>query len=70
MAMDMPTAARTPPWSIVENPESFVIIDATGQALGYLYFEDEAGPAANHEAIDPGRSVADIASMLRASRTC
>jgi len=32
-----------PPWSIVENPESFVINDATGQALAYLYFEDEAG---------------------------
>jgi hypothetical protein len=32
-----------PPWSIVENPESFVITDATGQALAYLYFEDEPG---------------------------
>ena len=33
-----------PPWSIVENPESFAIVDATGQALAYVYFEDEAGP--------------------------
>jgi hypothetical protein len=32
-----------PPWQIVENPESFVITDATGQALAYLYFEDEPG---------------------------
>jgi hypothetical protein len=32
-----------PPWSIVENPESFVITDANGQALVYLYFEDEPG---------------------------
>jgi hypothetical protein len=27
--------------SLVENPESFVITDATGHALVYPYFEDE-----------------------------
>ena len=32
-----------PPWSIVENPESFVVTDATGQPLNYIYFEDESG---------------------------
>ena len=32
-----------PPWSIVEHPESFAVTDATGQALAYIYFEDEAG---------------------------
>jgi hypothetical protein len=32
-----------PPWSIVEHPESFAIMDATGQALAFVYFEDEAG---------------------------
>jgi Rrf2 family iron-sulfur cluster assembly transcriptional regulator len=32
-----------PPWSIVEHPESFAITDAAGQALAYVYFEDEAG---------------------------
>jgi hypothetical protein len=32
-----------PPWSIVENLESFVVTDATGQALTYIYFEDEPG---------------------------
>ena len=30
-----------PPWAIVENRESFVVVDGTGQALAYLYFEDE-----------------------------
>jgi hypothetical protein len=32
-----------PPCSIVEHPESFAVTDATGQALAYIYFEDEAG---------------------------
>jgi hypothetical protein len=31
------------PWSIVERPESFAITDATGQALAYVYFENEPG---------------------------
>ncbi len=29
------------PWSIEEMTESFVIKDATGQTLRYVYFEDE-----------------------------
>ena len=34
-----------PPWSIVEdhNNACFIVKDATGQALGYFYFEDEPG---------------------------
>jgi hypothetical protein len=31
-----------PPWSIEERQESFIVTDANGQALAYLYFEDEA----------------------------
>jgi len=30
-----------PPWTIEELQESFVVKDATGQQLAYLYFEDE-----------------------------
>jgi K+/H+ antiporter YhaU regulatory subunit KhtT len=38
----MPERRRfPPPWSIEEGTESFTVKDATGQALAYLYFEDE-----------------------------
>jgi hypothetical protein len=38
----MPERRRfPPPWSIEEHNESFIIKDATGQTLAYLYFEDE-----------------------------
>jgi hypothetical protein len=31
------------PWRLEEHPESFAIVDANGQNLAYVYFEDEAG---------------------------
>jgi hypothetical protein len=32
-----------PPWQVEEITERFKVMDATGQALAYVYFEDEAG---------------------------
>jgi hypothetical protein len=31
----------SPPWSIEELAECFVVSDANGQALGYFYFDEE-----------------------------
>jgi hypothetical protein len=40
----MPETRRIPPpWSVDEATESFCIRDANGQALAYVYFEDEKG---------------------------
>jgi hypothetical protein len=37
----MPPRRFPPPWSIDEHPESFIVKDAGGQPLAYVYFEDE-----------------------------
>jgi hypothetical protein len=38
----MPAPRRfPPPWSIDEQTESFIVKDATGQPIAYVYFEDE-----------------------------
>jgi len=30
-----------PPWRVEERTESFIVYDDKGQALAYVYFEDE-----------------------------
>jgi hypothetical protein len=30
-----------PPWKVEENGESYIVTDASGQKLAYVYFEDE-----------------------------
>ncbi len=32
-----------PPWSVEELEAAFIVKDATGQKLAYVYFEDEPG---------------------------
>ena len=46
----MPSARRfPPPWVLDERPECFIVRDANGQALAYVYFEEEPGRrAATH----------------------
>jgi hypothetical protein len=36
-----PRARFSPRCTIEEHTESFIVKDATGQALGYFYFDDE-----------------------------
>jgi hypothetical protein len=40
----MKSRRSPPPWTIEEhNQACFIVRDKGGQALGYFYFEDEAG---------------------------
>jgi hypothetical protein len=63
---------RFPPrWSIFGRPESFAITDAAGQALAYVYFEDEAGrrQAMKRLTLEEARRIAvNIASCRSCSR--
>jgi hypothetical protein len=39
----MPARRFPPPWSVDEQSACFVVRDHNGQALAYVYFEDEPG---------------------------
>ena len=40
----MPAARRfPPPWSVEENEGCYIVQDKNGQALAYVYFEEEPG---------------------------
>jgi hypothetical protein len=41
----MPSRRFPPPWSVEEQPACYVVRDHGGQALAYVYFEDEAAPS-------------------------
>ena len=62
------TPRRSPsPWSIEERPAWFIVRDASGQALAYVYHEEEPGrrSAAKLMTQDEARRIAtNIAKLL------
>ena len=49
----MPQRRFPPPWSVEETDACFIVRDANGQALTYVYFEGEPGGALGGEAPHP-----------------
>jgi hypothetical protein len=50
-----------PPWSVEELDACFVVRDHNGQALAYVYFEDEPGRRSAAKLIGAGRGERRIA---------
>jgi hypothetical protein len=63
----MPAARHfPPPWSVEEQPACFIVRDHNGQALAYVYFEDEPGrrSAAKLLSKDEARRIASNIAKL------
>ena len=56
-----------PPWSVEVTPNCFIVRDANGRALAYVYFEDESGRRSAGEIAtrDKARQIAANVAKLR-----
>jgi hypothetical protein len=63
---EQPRRRFTPPWDLEDNGACFIVRDANGQALSYIYYEQESGrrAAAGLLTRDEARRIAiNIAKM-------
>ena len=55
----MPPGRLPPPWMIDETDACFIVRDVNGQALAYVYYEQEPGAALGGAPPHPRRGPAD-----------
>jgi hypothetical protein len=74
--MDSQAAVMTerrfpPPWTVIEHTASFAVHDANGQALAYVYYEEEGGRRAAMRRLtrdEARRIAANIAKLQGVAR--
>src|SRR6266567_2805113 len=56
-----------PPWSVEETAACFIVRDANGQALAYVYYEEEAGATIGGQTAFARRGAADRGKLCQAA---
>jgi hypothetical protein len=66
MIANMPSPRRfPPPWTVEELDACFVVSDANGQKLAYVYFEEEPGRRSAAKARRIAVNFAKLPDLLR-----
>jgi hypothetical protein len=63
----VPARRFPPPWSVEETDAYFIVRDANGQALAYVYFEEEPGRRAAAKLLTRRRGAADCRQHRQAA---
>jgi len=65
----MPERRFPPPWTAEVTPNCFIVRDANGQALSYIYYESEPGRRSGSQAAHTRRGAKDRQQYRQAARS-